>query len=141
MKKMSLCVISGMVLSLLMTVQTFGAELSGEVEANYRAMGMTEAEIMSVKNELSDVDDPNYITNTEKEFYIRMGIKPEDMEQMQKDSDVDAKEYSEDIREEPAMMRASHGTYPEKQGIILVTKDKIGGVVPLGHAALHQKHM
>ena len=57
MKKMSLCVISGMVLSLLMTVQTFGAELSGEVEANYRAMGMTEAEIMSVKNELSDVDE------------------------------------------------------------------------------------
>lgn len=79
MKKMSLCVITGMVLSLLMTVQTFGAELSGEVEANYRAMGMTEAEIMSVKNELSDVDDPNYITNTEKEFYIRMGIKPEDI--------------------------------------------------------------
>lgn len=71
MKKLSLCVISGMVLILLMTVQTFGAELSGEVEANYRAM-----------------------------------------------------------------MRASHGTYPGKQGIILVTKDKMGGVVPLGHAAI-----
>lgn len=48
---------------------SFSVELPSEIEENYRFMGMTEEEIISVKEELKNVDRPNYVTDTEKKFY------------------------------------------------------------------------
>lgn len=128
----------GILLSLPTGIKSFAAELPLDVEENYREMGMSEEEIISVKDELKDVGlNNNYITNTEKEFYIRQGIKTEDMEKMQEEANQSEGNYeSDDQAESLIAARASHGSYPIEEGTILVTKDKVGGVVPLGHAAI-----
>lgn len=48
---------------------SFSVELPSEIEENYRFMGMTEEEIISVKEELKNVDSTNYVTDAEKKFY------------------------------------------------------------------------
>lgn len=128
----------GILLSLPIGIKSFAAELPLDVEENYREMGMSEEEIISVKDELKDVGlNNNYITNTEKEFYIRQGIKTEDMEKMQEEANQSEGNYeSDDQAESLIAARASHGPYPIEEGTILVTKDKVDGVVHLGHAAI-----
>lgn len=124
---LSLCLFSSS--SIISSAQ----ELSQEVIDNYRYMGMSDEEIDKINEELKDKDDPNYVTETEQRFYIeKMGIKEEDMYNMLEEQRI--KEES-GYKYNKYSFR-THGTYPTEKGIILVTKDKVAGVIPLGHAAI-----
>lgn len=109
-------------------------DLSEEQVQNYKSMGMTDDDLQKIREELKHQENPNYVTKTEQDFYInKMGIREEDMNQMIKEQEMigDGKHEYDDIQ-----LFRIHGSYPKEKGIILVTKDKLAGIVPLGHAAI-----
>lgn len=132
MKKQTILLICLLTFSLILVSKrdVFAAELSQENENNYRIMGMSEEDIQRVKEELKLEESDNAITETERKFYIDMGIKEEDLDNMISDS----------LSTDNEIATRVHGTYPREKGIILVTKDKVAGVVPLGHAAIVYNH-
>ena len=127
-KFFALFIVLACAISVIRPIQA--AELPKEVEENYRIMGMSDEDIRNIKIELKSENSDNALTNTEREFYKNRGFS---------DSDLDLMVSNSSGLESQVALRV-HGSYPREKGIILVTKDKIDGVVPLGHAAIVYNH-
>lgn len=52
------------------------------------------------------------------------------------EKELDAKELETDKQDGYSVSPYATGTYPRRKGVILVTKDKLKGIIPTGHAAI-----